>query len=588
MSPSPEFFTLQEAVAGRYSIVGEIGRGGMGIVFLARDVALDRPVAIKMLPPDLAASRTHRDRFMREARTAARLSHPHIVPIHAVEEHPGVVFFVMSFVDGETLGTRVARQGPLSGAEATRVMQEIAWALAHAHANGIVHRDVKPDNILLERGTGRVLVTDFGIARQGEPSDTSGEGRVLGTPRFMSPEQAAGDALDARSDLYSLGAVAFFTVTGRAPHDGDTAVAVMAKVVTAPAPCLAEEREDLPLALTASIDRCLAKQPGERFASAEEVAVSLRAAIGSMSDVPPMIRVLAREVENAAPGIASLATATGVSVAGYLYSQVAATNLLDVVEVIMFIGIGTTTLGMLLVRAGQVIAALRDALRAGYGHAAISSGLKLELQHQPAPARGPGVVGAVGSIGAVAGGIWLANTDTWVPALIGLAAAVTVPGLYVSRKVIAAGARGTWLSRLLRGRAGRAALRLFGMGITPQSALKPSAGEPTAVALSHAVSALFDALPEPQRRELAELPPFIARLEADALALREAGANPSLDERFVNTMAVLETLRLDLLRLHASAGTVDDLTRHLEAAKRIGSEISIELRARRERDRSLT
>ena len=146
---APEFFALQSAVAGRYSLVAEIGRGGMGIVFAARDVALDRPVAIKLLPPSLASSDDARRRFLREARTAASLSHPHIVPIHAVEERDGLVFFVMSLVDGESLGARVRRLGPLPPCEAMRVVQEVAWALGHAHARGIVHRDVKPDNILL-------------------------------------------------------------------------------------------------------------------------------------------------------------------------------------------------------------------------------------------------------------------------------------------------------------------------------------------------------------------------------------------------------------------------------------------------------
>ena len=588
MAATPEFFTLQEAVAGRYSIVGEIGRGGMGIVFLARDVALDRPVAIKMLPPDLAASARHRERFLREARTAARLSHPHIVPIHSVEEHPGAVFFVMAFVDGETLGARVARQGPLPGAEATRIMQEVAWALSHAHAHGVVHRDVKPDNILVERGTGRVLVTDFGIARRGDPVDTSGEGRVIGTPRYMSPEQAAGDATDGRSDLYSLGAVAFFAVTGRAPHEGESSVKIMAKVVTAPSPCVADHRGDLPGTLTAAIDRCLAKSPGDRFGTAEELAVGLRSAIASMSDVPVPVRAFVREVEMAAPSIASLATATAVSLAGYAYSQYIATDLLDFVEVVMFIGIGTTTAGLMFVRLGQLVACARDSLRAGYGQSAIASGLLLEQQHQPVIRhRGSALVGAGIAALAGAGGIWVANTDTWIPALLGLASAVAVPGLYASRIVSRSGARGNWLSRLLRGRLGRVAFRLLGLGIKERHQLKPTAGEPTAVALSHAVSDLFAALPESQKRELAELPALIARLESDAMALREVTRNPSLDDRFITTMAMLETLRLDLLRLHASAGSMDDLTRHLEAAKRIGAELSLELRGREQLERDL-
>lgn len=589
MAAPPEFFALQEAVAGRYSIVGELGRGGMGIVFLARDVALDRPVAIKMLPPDFAASRSHRERFLKEARTAARLSHPHIVPIHSVEEHPSAVFFVMAYVDGETLGSRVAREGPLSATEATRIMQEAAWALAHAHASGVVHRDVKPDNILLERGTGRVLVTDFGIARQGDPADTSGEGRVLGTPRYMSPEQASGDDMDARSDLYSLGAVAFFAVTGRAPFDGENAVTVMAKHVTAPPPCVADIRPDLPGTLSAAIDRCLAKRPAARHASAEELATVLRTAIATMSDVPAPVRVFVRDAEGAAGSIASLLTATGVSFLGYGYAQLfAGGSPFDYLEVALFIGIGTTTLSLTVVRLGQLAALARDSLRAGYGHSAISSGLTLEEQDQPASRMSSAArwLGGLGAGVVAVGGIWLAFTPTWIPALAGLAASVAIPGLWVSRLVSRAGPNGTWLSRLLRGRAGKLAFRMVGVGVKERHQLKPSAGEPTAVALGHAVADLYAALPEPQRRELSEMPALIERLESEALAMRASSPHPSHDEQFITTMAALETLRLDLLRLHASSGTIADLTRHLEAAKRIGAELSLRLRAAESLDRS--
>src|SRR6185369_844350 len=181
----------------------------MGVVYLAREVRLDRSVAIKLLPPEFAAQERLRDRFLTEARTAARLSHPYIVPIHSVDEINQFVFYVMAYVDGETLAQRVAARGPLPPAQAARILREVAWALAYAHAQGIVHRDVKPANILLERGTERAMVTDFGIARLAHASGETAVGELLGTPEYMSPEQASGEAVDGRSDLYSLGVVGY-------------------------------------------------------------------------------------------------------------------------------------------------------------------------------------------------------------------------------------------------------------------------------------------------------------------------------------------------------------------------------------------
>src|SRR5436190_6853937 len=230
-APDELFLSFQQALAGRYSIDRELGRGGMGIVYMAREVHLDRPVAIKLVPPERVVAQPQlRDRFLREARLAAKLSHPNIIPIHAVEERDGFVYYVMAYVDGETLTQRVRSRGPLPATEAARMLREVAWALSYAHGQGLVHRDVKPDNILLEHSGGRVLVADFGIAAAA--GEASADGGIAGTPEFMSPEQALGASVDARSDLYSLGATAFYAFSGRFPFEGSTATEVLAKQVT--------------------------------------------------------------------------------------------------------------------------------------------------------------------------------------------------------------------------------------------------------------------------------------------------------------------------------------------------------------------
>src|SRR6267143_4114544 len=234
-TPDRLFLDFQAAVAGRYSRERELGRGGMGVVYLAREVRLDRPVAIKLLPPSKASDPKLRERFLREARTAAKLSHPNIIPIHAVEEIDEFVFFAMAYIEGETLTERVRRRGPLAPSDASRVLRDVAWALAYAHGQGVIHRDVKPDNILLET-SGRVLVADFGIASVVAGAGGLATGAVVGTPEFMSPEQALGEEVDGRSDLYALGIVGFFAFSGTLPFEGEKPTEVLAKQITEPAP----------------------------------------------------------------------------------------------------------------------------------------------------------------------------------------------------------------------------------------------------------------------------------------------------------------------------------------------------------------
>ena len=279
IAPSSDRPELQHLLEGQYLLERELGRGGMGIVYLAREIRLDRPVAIKVLPRETGANPELRERFLREARTAAQLSHPNIVPIFRADEVGGVAFFTMGFVDGESLAERLRVRGPFAPAAAVRVLRETAWALAYAHARGVVHRDVKPENIMLERDSGRVIVTDFGIARDQRASALTQTGMVLGSAHYMSPEQAAGDAVDGRSDLYALGVVGFEMLAGRRPFEGDQAAAVMAQQVTRTPPLLAAVAPGVPGPLAHVIDRCLSKAPADRYPSGEALADALAAAL---------------------------------------------------------------------------------------------------------------------------------------------------------------------------------------------------------------------------------------------------------------------------------------------------------------------
>ncbi len=277
---------LQEALRDSYLIEGEIGRGGMGVVFSARDLKLKRRVAIKVLPPELAFRGEIRTRFLREAETAARLSHPHIVPIHAVGEAGDLVYFVMAYVDGESLAARLRRRKRLPPEEVRRIMKETADALGIAHATGVIHRDIKPDNILLEGTRRRVVVTDFGIAKalsEAGAGTLTGTGVVIGTPAYMSPEQAAGEReIDARSDIYSLGLVGYEMLVGEPPFQAATVPGILMKQISEPAPEIKTARPDCPDDLACAIMRCLEKKPEDRWPTAD----ALRRALESRSALP--------------------------------------------------------------------------------------------------------------------------------------------------------------------------------------------------------------------------------------------------------------------------------------------------------------
>ena len=273
------------AVGTQYLVDAEIGRGGMAVVYRATDLRLNRRVAIKVLPPELAFNADVRERFLREAQTAAQLSHPGIVPIYTVDEREGIVYFVMALVDGESLAERLEREPRLPVSDARRVLAAVADALAYAHTQGVVHRDVKPDNIMLDRATGRPMVTDFGIARaaQGDTRLTV-TGVAIGTPAYMSPEQALGEReLDGRSDIYSLGVIGYRLLAGETPFKASNTPAMLVKHVSETPRPLTMLRPDTPAGLAHAIARALAKKPEERWTD----AAAFRDAILDTRDQPP-------------------------------------------------------------------------------------------------------------------------------------------------------------------------------------------------------------------------------------------------------------------------------------------------------------
>ena len=291
---------LGRVLEANYELDQEIGRGGMGIVYRARDRRLKRLVAIKLLPPDLAYRPDIRSRFLREAETSAQLSHPSIVPIYTVEEADNLVFFIMGYVNGDTIAQRLRQRGPMGPDEVRRILSEVGDALAYANARNVVHRDIKPDNILLDADTGRAMVTDFGIARavsEGNDTRLTTTGLAIGTPAYMSPEQCAGDrSVDGRSDIYSLGIVGYQMLSGDLPFTASNTPGMFVKHLTEQPRPIGERVQGLPEDLGLIIMRCLAKEPGDRFPTATALVEALSGrsqTIGAPSNAPYQSRTAA-------------------------------------------------------------------------------------------------------------------------------------------------------------------------------------------------------------------------------------------------------------------------------------------------------
>ena len=634
--PDQLFLDFQSVLAGRYSLERELGRGGMGVVYLAREVRLDRPVAVKLLPPVRAGDERLRERFLREARTAAKLSHPHIIPIFAVDEVDAFVFFAMAYVAGETLTERVRRRGPLAPSEAGRVLREVAWALAYAHSQGLVHRDVKPDNIMLEEATGRALVADFGIAGLVRGAAGLDGGEVIGTPEFMSPEQALGEHVDARSDLYALGAVGYFALSGKLPFEAEKATDVLAKQVTEPAPPLASVA-GVPRRLAQAIDRCLAKDPAERPQTGEALAEQLGLALEQRRELPVGLRVFVKR--NARLG----------GVGGLIY-------VFSVPFIMGFVGslfrrgdaaLWTFAAAITVVPFGILVGRARRFLTSGFGPEDLAAAFRAELEHGREErifeyGRGPSLyervlrlVGIGGlSIGAVSGylifntpypgpGPWLAQVFGWslsAGLLSGFLALVRL-----QRRIDLDTRIWSWL---WQGPVGRLLFRVARLFVPARSLPPPATHRPTELALAMAAEQLFEELPRDTRQQLKDLPDVVRRLEQDAQKMRgrleelndalggmrdeghgKGGGGGGGDSaigarrdrivtdlenertlvhnRLADAVRALETIRLNLLRLRAGSGSVQSLTTDLGIAREVAAEINRLLEGRREIEQEL-
>ncbi|MES3035623.1 MAG: serine/threonine-protein kinase [Gemmatimonadota bacterium] len=620
--PSAEFLALQEALAGEYSLQRELGRGGMGIVYLARDVQLDRDVAIKTLPMAMAQAADSRDRFLREARTAAGLSHPHIVPIHRVGEAGGCVYFVMSYVHGETLGDRLRTRGPLPPPDAARILREVAWALAYAHGRGIVHRDVKPDNILLEAGTGRALVTDFGIAQSNALTVASAEAQpVMGTAHFMSPEQAANDVIDGRSDIYALGVVGYLAISGRLPFDGANLPALLVQQATGAPPSLQRIAPGLPPALGAAIDRCLLRDRASRFQDGEALAAALAPAPDTRPALPATLRAwLAARNPLLVPYLGWGAVFGTLTSANFIV-WVTGNRPAGPADIVMLAGIASLPLLPIVgfhlnqarrqFKAGHTLADLRSALALARKEREETEALQLDGPESGARRLLRAATVTSASALAVMLGLLLADiihenrgqaVYVLTPFLTTLLLGAVSNALDVS--FIPKRLRNWWQTgvreRLWTSRAGEWLATRLG---APERSRTIGAGafRATEAALGVAAGELFTALPTAYREQLHDLPQIVGALEAHAAEARAdldvvAALVPSaaadaavLDTRreaaaarLAASVAALENVRLDLLRLHAGAGDLAPLTTLLDAARLLGEDAGRLAEAQRE------
>ena len=307
---------LQAALGDAYAVEGKLGSGGFAVVYLVRDVHLKRKLAVKVLSPDVIASHSVLERFRREAETIAQLSHPHIVPLHFIGQKDDLVYLVMEAIDGGSLADLLTRAGRLDIDTAARIFGEVASALAHAHKRGVVHRDIKPQNVLLDAESGRALVTDFGIARTAEGGSLTATGMVVGTPAYLSPEQVTGEPSDHRADIYALGVMMYEMLSGQPPFTGATPTAVLMKRLGGPPEPLRTLRAEVPAQLEELVDACLATDPNERIQNAGDITRALTGHSPVSGGHTTSTRLRVRKKQGISKGVIGAIAAAAVVVIG--------------------------------------------------------------------------------------------------------------------------------------------------------------------------------------------------------------------------------------------------------------------------------
>ncbi len=539
------------------------------------------------------------------------------------------MFFAMAFVAGGTLGQRVRSQGPLPPSEAARILREVGWALAYAHAQAVIHRDVKPDNILLEEGTGRALVTDFGIAGFMQGTAATGLGEIIGTAEFMSPEQASGKGVDARSDIYSLGVVGFYALSGRLPFQGTTVAETVRQLLEDAPPTLGSVASGIPSRLARVVDRCLQKDPAARFESAELLAEAVDAALRARRDVPVPVRMFVSDpidlpgdgplyfTAGSLMGLSILATlelfladiggsAAWGFIAGYLMLMVGIPVVLISKRVRRLLASGHTLADVEIALRREVEEKREELLYAHGEKAARYERLSRVLAYA-------GLGGAMG-----AGGLAMAlapltpSLAALLGPVFGVSSVVGVLSSIMAREQAKqrVDMKAERRFKFWRSRFGHLLAKLSGIGLRRPAIALGATHRPTELQVGLAVEALFESLSREVRHSVGDVPAVVHRLEANAQSLRQTierlqeaeaatlGAGEGMPEDLVasrqkaerhlaDAVAGLETIRLGLLRLSAGAGSIEGLTTDLLAAGEIGDNIDHMLEGLAEVEESL-